>query len=83
MFLHLGGDVLTKLDKVVVIINAENPVGVSTNAAFIADAAAKGMVKKIDNENTKAIVITDQKIYMSPISVHTLKKRAGFINDLA
>jgi hypothetical protein len=83
MFLHLGDDVLTQLDQVIVIINSENLDGVKTNAEFLANAATKGMIKKIDTGENKAIVITKQKIFMSPISVHTLKKRANFVNNLA
>jgi hypothetical protein len=82
MYLHLGDDVLTKLEDVIMIINSEDSAGVSTNADFLANVAAKGMVKNIDQENNKAIVITDHRIFMSPISVATLKKRANFINDL-
>jgi hypothetical protein len=83
MFLHLGNDVLTKLANVIVIINSENPIGVSTNAEFLANMGTKNLVKNIDTENNKAIIVTDQMVYMSPISAHTLKKRAGFVNDLA
>jgi hypothetical protein len=83
MFLHLGGDYLTKLDNVIVIINSENPLGGATNQDFLRNATAKNVVYHVDPENNKSIVITDQQIFMSPISTHTLKKRANFIHNLA
>jgi hypothetical protein len=83
MFLHLGDDVLTKLANVIVIINSEDPIGVSTNTGFLTNMSAKGLVENIDTENNKSIIVTDKKVYMSPISAHTLKKRASFVNDLA
>jgi hypothetical protein len=83
MFLHLGGDCLTKLDNVIVIINTENPLGSATNQEFLKNAVAKNIVYHVDSENNKSVVITDQQIFMSPISTHTLKKRANFIHDLA
>jgi hypothetical protein len=83
MFLHLGDDVLTQLDQVIVIINSENPIGVSTNRDFLEKSSALGLAENIDVANNKAIIITDQKVYWSPISAHTLKKRAHFISELA
>jgi hypothetical protein len=82
MFLHLGDDVLTQLDKIIIIINSENPIGVSNNSDFLEKASAEGLVKNIDDANNKAIIVTDHKVYWSPISAHTLKKRANFISEL-
>lgn len=81
MFLHLGGDVLTDLKSVIVIINTENTLG-NSNQEFLKIAAQEGFIKKIDQESTKSVIVTDKKVYLSPISSQTLKKRAGFVNEL-
>jgi hypothetical protein len=82
MFLHLGGDTSTKLKNIIAIINSENALGSSTNREFLKTAEEEGFVQGIDKGNIKSIIITDKKVYLSPISSHTLKKRANFIDDL-
>jgi regulator of extracellular matrix RemA (YlzA/DUF370 family) len=83
MFLHLGGDSSTKLQNIIAIINSENALGASTNRAFLKTAEEEGFIKAVDHDNVKSIIITDKQVYLSPISSHTLKKRANFINELA
>jgi regulator of extracellular matrix RemA (YlzA/DUF370 family) len=82
MFLHLGGDFSTKLKNIIAIVNAENALGASTNREFLKTAEEEGFIQAIDHDNVKSIIITDKKVYLSPISSHTLKKRANFIHEL-
>ncbi|HEY8464745.1 MAG TPA: extracellular matrix/biofilm biosynthesis regulator RemA family protein [Bacillota bacterium] len=82
MFLHLGDDTLTDLSKIIVIINIENDLGAKTNQQFIQKAWDQKTIQQIGTKDWKSIIITDQKIYLSPISTHTLKKRAGFVSEL-
>ena len=82
MFIHLGGDTLVSSKKIVAIINAENALNANTTKDFLRKAQDKGLVKKLDNENFKSIIVTDQSIYLSPISSLTLKKRASFVENL-
>ena len=81
MFVHLGEDILINSKSIVAIINAENSMGASSTREFLKVAQEEGFVKKITNEYA-SIVITDKIIYLSPISSQTLKKRAGFIDEL-
>ena len=83
MFIHLGGDTLVSSKMIVAIINAENALNANTTKDFLKRAQEKGMVKKLDNENFKSIIITEKNIYLSPISSLTLKKRASFVANLA
>jgi len=82
MFLHLGGDVLTDLKSIIVIINSENASGINTNQEFLKTAEEEGFIQKIDPENSKSVIVTDKKVFISPISSQTLKKRASFVSDL-
>ena len=82
MFLHLGGDVLTDLKSIIVIINTENALEINSNQEFLKTAAEEGFIHKIDPENCKSVIVTDKKVYLSPISSQTLKKRASFVNEL-
>jgi hypothetical protein len=81
MFVHLGEDILIDAKSIVAIINAENSMGASSTKEFLRVAQEEGFVKKI-NEEYASIVVTDKFIYLSPISSQTLKKRAGYIDDL-
>jgi hypothetical protein len=82
MFLHLGGDSSTKLTNIIAIINSENALGASANREFLKTAEEEGFIQGIDQNNVKSIIITDKKVYLSPISSHTLKKRANFVKEL-
>lgn len=81
MYLHLGGEVVVKVSEVVAILNMEN----------ISNAAVQLFLKKAveiqkNNElgsETKSLIITEDKVYISPISSFTLMKRAGYLSDLA
>lgn len=81
MFIHLGADKLVKLKDVILIINLENSPKPQDTQNFIKNCSLK--TEKIEGDNFKSIVVTDQKIYYTPISSQTLKKRANFVTDLA
>ena len=81
MFIHLGGDTVVNSKQIIAIINAENSMGANSTKEFIKIAQEKGAVKKLDHDYV-SIIVTDQAVYLSPISSLTLKKRAGFIEDL-
>jgi len=82
LFLHLGADKMIKLRDLIVIINNENPQKNNNIGEFFEKAQHLLEVEKIEKDNHKSIVITDDKIYFSPISSQTLKKRANFVADL-
>jgi extracellular matrix regulatory protein B len=81
MFVHLGGDTLINSKRIVAIINTENALGANSTKEFLKTAQEEGFVQKL-NDDFASIVITDKTVYLSPISSQTLKKRAGFIEEL-
>jgi hypothetical protein len=83
MFVHLGGDTLVSTHKIIIILNYENSIKVNNYQEFIRKIQGKRTVKKLEGDNLKSIVITDDIIYLSPISSMTLKKRAEYIDSLA
>ncbi|HEY8911499.1 MAG TPA: extracellular matrix/biofilm biosynthesis regulator RemA family protein [Desulfosporosinus sp.] len=77
MYLHLGGDILIKKDKVVAIIDLETATEGKVNAKFLDN------IKQIKNINyvstpgkEKTLIITSKGYYLSPISSTTLFKRS-------
>ncbi len=83
MFIHLGGDKLVSVKNIIMIINLENKNKNNINQNFLKNVREETVVKKLDGNDFKAMVVTDDLVYLSPISSMTLKKRADFINNLA
>lgn len=83
MFVHLGGDTLVSTKKIVIILNYENNNKANNIIEFTKKIQGKRTVKKLEGDNLKSIVVTDNIIYLSPISSMTLKKRAEYIDSLA
>jgi len=80
MFLHLGNDVIVPLKEVISIHECKEGRN-STNNQFIQAMKNRKLVVELSAERPKSFVVTDSKIYFSPISVMTLKKRAGFLGE--
>lgn len=82
MYLHLGGDILVKKDKVVAIIDLETATEGKNNEKFLDN------IKKTKNINyisalgkEKTLIITSKEYFLSPISSVTLFKRSSFNMD--
>ena len=77
MFIHLGGNRMISVNDVIAIVDATVKKFPFTNSPFFTHAKQHGWVETISTEeDVKSYVITDYKIYASPISSLTLKKRA-------
>lgn len=74
MFLHLGQDVMVPLEDVVSIVNLAG-VGTSDNELLVKTATEQGFVIQL-SEDPISCIVTTSRIYLSPISVQTLEKRA-------
>lgn len=76
MFLHIGGDNVVALEELVAILNMETTKKEATRE-FLGFAADEKLVVHIGKrEREKSIVITANRIYLSPISTATLLKRS-------
>jgi regulator of extracellular matrix RemA (YlzA/DUF370 family) len=76
MFLHIGGDNAVSLEELVAILDLETTKRESTKE-FLGFAADEKMVVHIGKrEREKSIIITSNRIYLSPISAPTLLKRS-------
>ena len=75
MFIHLGGEKVIRSDELVAIFD------ISIEQAWISKqflnrAAEQKLTETIGDEEPKSLVVTRNKVYYSPISSATLKKRA-------
>ncbi|MFA5881950.1 MAG: DUF370 domain-containing protein [Eubacteriales bacterium] len=77
MFIHLGGDVVVSKDEVITILNNQLLKKNEINKEFMELAEEDGFLSLItEKANAKALIITSKRVYMSPISSMTLKKRS-------
>lgn len=73
MFLHIGGDTLVRSKDLIAIINVEDsPV----------PCEVVNPIRIAPEENFKSVIYTIKKVYLSPISSLTLKKRISYLNKL-
>ncbi len=75
MYLHLGDDTVICGDKLIAIINLEEPVS-SELKQLIEDANLDKTLRIISSEKKKSMILCDDGQYLSPISSNTLYKRA-------
>jgi len=78
MFLHLGADTVIPLRSVIAILDLKITNSAITNQ-YINNIKTKKNFIDISENSAKSFIITDENIYFSAISSHTLKKRAGYI----
>lgn len=77
MYIHLGGDVLIKKNKIVAIIDLKTNLEGKTNELFLNVIKNNKSINYIsENGKEKTLVITVKEHYLSPISSTTLYKRS-------
>ncbi|RXJ02851.1 DUF370 domain-containing protein [Anaerobacillus alkaliphilus] len=81
MFIHLGGDTVIRSKDVIAILDRQVETS-ETTGEFLDYNGQQNKVEEIAKDMTKSIVITTDKVYLSPISSSTLKRRALFVSDI-
>jgi len=81
MYIHLGGEKLIRTSQVVAIFDISIEQTSKLSRQFVASAQNNRKVESIGEEAAKSIVVTEDKVYYSPISATTLKKRAKFLDS--
>lgn len=82
MFLHLGEDIVLQTKDIVAIIDS-NLVAESVILKEFIDANDKNNnIIHISEGTVKSIVVTENKVYFSPLTAVTLKRRSEYISEL-
>lgn len=76
MFVHLGGDLVIKAQRIIAILDHESGETSSENRAFMKENEEQGLTQNVTADPAKSIVVTEDTVYLSPISSHTLRRRA-------
>jgi hypothetical protein len=82
MFIHLGGDVIIRVSEIVAIFDLATERTSKISEQFFKQAVISEKVIYIEKDEVKSFILTEKKIYYSPISSSTLKKRANFTQHL-
>ncbi|MEW9699635.1 extracellular matrix regulator RemB [Paenibacillus sp. SI8] len=76
MFIHLGGEKIIRASELIAIFDISVEKSSKISKQFIQQAAKDKKIEHIGEEECKSLVVTQNKVYYSPISSSTLKKRA-------
>jgi hypothetical protein len=77
MFIHLGGEKIIRATELIAIFDLSMEKTSKTSKQFISHAEKEKKIETIGEEDSKSLVVTANKVYYSPISSSTLKKRAN------
>ncbi|GKS14476.1 extracellular matrix regulator RemB [Paenibacillus chitinolyticus] len=77
MFIHLGGEKIIRSSELIAIFDLSIEKSSKISKQFIAEATRSKKIEIIGEEECKSLVVTQGKVYYSPISSMTLKKRAN------
>lgn len=75
MYIHLGGEKIIRSSELVAIFDISIEQSSKLSKQFVASAKKRKDVELIGEEEPKSIVVTKSRVYYSPISSSTLKKR--------
>jgi hypothetical protein len=77
MFIHLGGEKIIRATELIAIFDLSMEKTSKISKQFISQAEKEKKIEMIGEEDSKSLVVTINKVYYSPISSSTLKKRAN------
>jgi len=76
VYIHLGGERIIRSSELIAIFDLSIEKNSKISKQFITEAAKEKKIEIIGDEECKSLVVTVDKVYYSPISSATLKKRA-------
>lgn len=81
MYIHVGGEKVIRSSDLIAIFDLSIEQDSKISKQFLMNADKHKKTELIGDEAPKSLVVTRSKIYYSPISSTTLKKRAYTINN--
>lgn len=79
MFIHLGGEKIIRASELIAIFDLSIEKSSKISKSFVQNAQKERNFEVIGEEECKSLVVTKTKVYYSPISSTTLKKRANVL----
>jgi regulator of extracellular matrix RemA (YlzA/DUF370 family) len=81
LYIHLGEEVVIQTKNVIAIFDYQVYKSSPVNGEFLNALKSTTTLVNIANDYTKSIVLTSDKVYLSPLAPNTLKRRAHFIQE--
>ncbi|WP_347861803.1 DUF370 domain-containing protein [Salimicrobium sp. PL1-032A] len=82
MFIHIGEGNVVKSDEVIAIIDCDLISSSSITEEMVFNRRKEKQVVETEEYEAKAMIITEEMMYFSPLSVATLKKRGNMQTTL-
>ena len=76
MFIHLGENTVITDDKIIGIFDMDTSTVNKATRDYLSAAEKNGRVVYVNYELPKSFIVTDEKVYVSPINTSTLNKRS-------
>lgn len=79
MFIHIGGDTMVEVKDIIGIfrLHAKDDI---RSIPVLVEAEEQNTIEVVDVGDVKSFIVTDGKVFLSPISSTTLKKRANVLD---
>ncbi len=75
MFVHIGGEYTILIDSIIGLVNLETVQASSTDMNGFLRQQEEENILYVSEEIPRSLILTDDRTFVSPISVLTLKKR--------
>ncbi len=82
MYIHIGWNKMVHIDDIVAIIDVGADTFSNTKKNSIQNLSSKKIVYIKKQEEAKTYIITDEIIYVTPVSIQTIGKRIREIEKL-
>ena len=75
MYIHLGENTVITDEKIIGIFDMDTSTVNKATRDYLSAAEKNGKIVYVNFELPKSFIVTDDKIYVSPINTSTLNKR--------
>ena len=75
MYIHIGGDISLPHDKIIGIFDIEKTSVNKEVNLYLKNLQRQGKIYYVSYDMPKSFIVTEKMVYISNVSVFTLKKR--------
>ena len=76
MFIHLGENTVITDEKIIGIFDMDTSTVNKATRDYLSKAEKTGRVEYVNYDLPKSFIVTDDKVYISPVNTSTLNKRS-------
>lgn len=81
MYLHLGNNYIISSQNIIAILNLNPPLNEDIKDIMEIARSERKLVNISEKGKNKALILCNDKVYLSPISSNTLYKRASHFTE--